>query len=309
MNRFAHRVVAASSLMLVICLARPAPAAEDYAIKLDRPAKVGDTQRVNFTGSDTLSVVTTVKGQKVQEEKKQASVSLEGEQKAVEVSNKGVVTKYTCLVKKCQLTKDGQTSELVAAGKTIEVSHEPGKEHSHFKIDGADVAPETAEQLNIVLSSGDAEKPTDDDTLGTHDRKKVGDSWDVNKDLIAAEFIKMKLPLQKDGVSGQGKLLEVKPVGDITCEFIEFKMAMPFEKGAHMPDMPQWLSLDSGKIDVMMTKVVPVSPDQEVTAESPEGVLKMTATMNFAGNSPDGAPVSISVTKSMQKQGTTQKIK
>jgi hypothetical protein len=300
-RRFAFSTLLPTALVL-FGSANLAKAADDYEIHLNRPAKVGDVRKVNESGSDRTSMVMMVNGQKAQDQNQDAAVTLVGEEKVLEVSDKGAVTKYACTVTKCEITQEGKTVELVPAGKIIEVTHAAGKNTPSFKIDGQEVDAPMAQHLNIVLSVSDPAKPNDDATFGTKERKKVGDTWEANKDMIITTLKDMKIPVTKEGMTTQVKLKDVKNVGGIPCMTIEMNFMIPLEAGGRIGEMPQWLSIQSGKFDVSLSGVVPIDPAGQPLSSTKQMSMKAT----FAGNAPDGSPVSMTITKAMQNQETRE---
>src|SRR3954470_5783120 len=91
--------------------------AEDYAIKLERPSKAGEEYRSTTTTTSEMSRVVKKDGMKVEEVTQKIVVSLVGDEKVLEVTDKGKASKIECVVVKCERTADGQTAEVVAPGK------------------------------------------------------------------------------------------------------------------------------------------------------------------------------------------------
>jgi hypothetical protein len=301
-NRFANRVLLLSAILAASLFLASSASANDYLIKLERPAKVGDVRRVREIGSERTQTVTTVNGQRTKQEQKEASVKLEGEVKALEVSGRGSVTKLQCVVDKCEVTKDGQTTALVPAGKTITASREFGKEAATYTVDGKEVAAEVAERLNLVLTVGDPTKPDEDETFGTADRKKVGDIWEGNKKVIFNTLKDMKAPVQKEGIETSVRLRDVRTVSGVPCLVIDCSFAVPLTAGARLPGMPEWMKVQSGKLEMHMQETLPV----DIAGKPLAATRHLSMTLTVGGTSPDGSPVTSTLTRVSHAEGTRE---
>src|SRR5262249_39013773 len=77
-------------------------------------------------------------------------------------------------------------------------------------------------KLAFVESFSETSDQTDDDFLGTSEKKVVGDTWGINTARIRDKLRMERHPLQdKDHVEGTGKLAGVTKVGAVTCLDLE----------------------------------------------------------------------------------------
>jgi hypothetical protein len=275
------------ALMTLAGLACFAVAAEDYAIKFDRPTKVEMAYR--STATTTLETKRVVKkdGVQVEEVSNKIVVSLVSDEKVLEVTDKGKAAKLECTVIKCERTVDGRTTEVVPPGKKVLVQRK--EKESSYTIDNVNVTKDIADALNLVLDIGDQDKPSEDATFGAADRKKVGDSWKGNTDIMFAAVQKMGMPIQKEGLETSLQLAEVQTAGDKKLMTVRGRVRGAMEKGGRFPGFPEWLSIATGKLDVSLSKTQPVDPGDLNLAETTD----MTMAISAAGKAPDGSAISV----------------
>lgn len=188
-------------------------AAEDYQIQLHRPGKPGDRCRVARAIEFHQSTVMKSEGQEMKRESKRYTVDFEAEVTILDVNKSGGTTSESCKIIKCVKTEGDLQDRILDPGDMLTATL-AGKE-TLFRRNGADVSRDTAEILSkcITLSKTEA---TDDDVYGTSERKKIGDSWPVNAEVMAREF-REEHPVKKENISGQIMLTGVTEVGGVKC--------------------------------------------------------------------------------------------
>ena len=119
-------------------------AQDKYEIKLDRPHKAGETfpVQIKFKLSQTGGP-----------EDKKVAVSLTGEEKIVEVDDKGGQTCFNLTVDRCMSGDD----ELIANGAVIEVSARNGRDSIQMNVDGVPFTEEQRTALGEALAIGKEE--------------------------------------------------------------------------------------------------------------------------------------------------------
>ena len=97
------------------------------------------------------------------------------------VDDKGKPSKLSLQIEKLTRTDDAGVKELVSKGSVVTVSMKDGIEVS--EMDGHRLPLPTQEAITVILPL-DPNGPTDDELFGTSGRKKPGDHWDANTDLM-----------------------------------------------------------------------------------------------------------------------------
>lgn len=153
--------------------------AQDYAIKMLHPLKAGQRYAFTSKASEANQSSMTAQGKVLKNAKDAFSAEMESEVTVLEVDSKGRPTKESHVV--ARLVKDAAREEVLPAGAKV-VASRPGTKMA-FQVNGEPATPDVAKILNIVISitSGG---PSDDEVFGSTQRKKVGDTWPINKDVV-----------------------------------------------------------------------------------------------------------------------------
>lgn len=256
-----------------LLLGAPALFAQDYEIRLTRALKAGDEMKVSVTTKMSQSMAQSVDGGTPQERKHEIVVQFEGVEKVLQVDADGRETKETLTVEKLTQAADGQTGEVVPKGTVVTCSI-TGKKPS-FQIDGKDVEPPVAQALATVaqLSGGD---PTDDAIFGTKERKKKGDSWDINSDLA-----KQLLGNMAGGI-GLSDLAGKTSVDDVTGDALKMSAQIT---GKVKPPLPEGVTLDdAASFTASFHGTFPIDPAKFPPEESQEMKVSFTVHAETAGS-------------------------
>ena len=178
--------------------------AQEYEIRLARKAKQGEKFRLSTTGLHSEKMVALVGNKPVNAKSDEFSVDLVASVTVLETNDQGDMTRYALGVEKCVITANGSGKALAVPGTIIVAAAEgPGM---LFKINDTLVDPLTAKALEIVLPPP-VKGVTDDDVFGTREKKKVGDSWDINAQVAAASFKEaLNLSAAKEDIKGASTL-------------------------------------------------------------------------------------------------------
>src|SRR4051794_31567081 len=145
--RPAKRLACLVTALLLVPAARPARAAEaagekdkDYAVRLDRPAKAGDTYRLEALSATRLKRVVKVADGEPKTEEESVGVRLEGKVEVLAVADKGRETKVACTVETCTVTEGKDRRQLIDKGSVLVAEWKPGKDGEkgkcRYSLDG-----------------------------------------------------------------------------------------------------------------------------------------------------------------------------
>lgn len=279
------------ALLLNFVIALPA-FSQDYEIRLHRPGHVGDKMKMSTIGKMSQEMSMSADGKVVRQSNKEFTVELDSVATALDVSKKGSVTRASLKIGRLIKTEGGQKKELLSSGTVVNASHDGTK--TVFQVDGKPVEADLLEALGAVItvSKGDV---TDDDLFGTSERKKVGESWAINKERIMQEFNRDQRMSMKD-LSGRAMLKEVlseggKPVLVVTME----------ATAKAVPQIPPGLSVKEGTVTFKASGKFPV----DVSLDRPEESNEMTFFIRATGKpNPDGPKMEM---KMAQKQSVVVK--
>lgn len=269
-RRSVRSVLAIAAAAVLATTAARADDAKTYAVKLTRPAKVGQEFELTCKADVVQKVKITQQGQ-AQNKDDKYTAELSGTLKVVSINNKtGEATKVSVTVEK--LTKDG--ADLFPAGTVITADHTGEKEK--YMVGGGEVSPEQAEVLGSVIDVGRTDREvTDDQMLGTAEKQAVGGTWDASKDKLATELNDAKVPVSAEHLSGTSKLVAVKDVDGAESEVIEMTVkADPLESGKEV----QQITVTGGSFESTITLTEPTDAEMPPTMADEHDVFKMTGT-------------------------------
>jgi hypothetical protein len=281
-----NSIVRRSLLCLVgLTLAAGTARGQEYKVTLVRPAKVGE------------QYVTTIKAKlsSVNPEKSEDfTADLHGTVKVLAVNEKtGSPTKISCKVDK--ITKDDK--EVFPAGTVITADKSGAK--TAYTVDDKPVADADKSVLDALLDVSSPDKTaSDDEIFGTDKPQKVGDSWPVNKELLAKDMSEGFLPLPAESVQGESTLVEVKKVKDVDSMVVKSSASSTMNRMA----LPNGATVD-GKLEGSQTVTLPVDKSLPPTTVKSKFTMKMTVA------APGGAGPNIDVKADLEKTEEREAVK
>lgn len=264
----------AVSVLLLLILAGELRA-EDFAIRLEQPMKVGlkfeltgsasEVHRVRRIGADGQSVelgnelVLATNAWRLESKVEVTEVSAKGQPKALKVE-----------LKKLTRTRADKTEELLPAGTQITARLEKGT--PAYFVNGQKVEAATGRALTEFLPVSEDDKPLDDEMFGTKDQKSVGETWKMNAAALAEAMRSKGVVVAKEDVSGTSKLEEVTTVAGRKYLRVAGALKMDFKNaGAESPTQ----KLKQGSVQGKFTGLFPVDPTGRKIWDSKEFKIEM----------------------------------
>ena len=256
--------------------AQDAPTDKAYEIKLVRPLKVGQKYALTADGALVRNVKVTRGGETREQPEEGYGVRLEATVEILALDEVGEEAKLSCTVEKCaRITPEGET-ELLAKGKVF-IAEGKGKDTKFSLPDGAELPKESADALDLVISMDTNDKLTDDDMLGTKDKKKVGESWPVTAEAIAKDSERVGVVVNPGDVEGTFRLDGLERVGDVECLKMSGNLRVKklvTKADANEDDgLPEGFVVDNGSMEAKYTGLFPV--------DASVGSLAETASVTF----------------------------
>jgi hypothetical protein len=183
----------------------------DYAIHLEHPMRVGDTWTLTAHKEKHVLSETTSAGKAPINQATDLVIDLTGQEEVLQIDPKGRPTQTRLTVDTFTQTLAGATRDIATKGMVLILSYGDGKLIAREQDTPVDPAIATALDTMVDVYDGHG---TNNDLLGTNDRKKVGDAWPVNKDKIAEAARNQGVKVKADDVSGTTTLTDVKTVDD-----------------------------------------------------------------------------------------------
>jgi hypothetical protein len=268
--------VLVAAVGLLLC---PAALAQDCEIRLNRPMKVGQEYQVSATGREVQKATVTVNGQVVKNENQETAIEVKAAVRVLEIDKNGAPSKLSLKIGQCLEVKGETKTPLAPAGATVIASLD-GKRNSVFEVDGQRVGPDAQRALAQVFSLGKG-GPTDDQMLGTAQRKKPGDSWPINAELTAEDARQNGVVMNKEDLAGTVTLEKVVKVGGTEC----LQVAVAMDVARVRPPAPAGLLVDKGTARIGMSGLFPVNPALNVPEKSSD--MLVTIVMKGKKTQPD----------------------
>src|ERR1700674_2746592 len=251
-----------------------AAVAEDFAIKLSHPAKVGD--RTLLTGSRRIDfeMIGTASGQETRQEK-HSIYRFAVTQKVLAAGAKGNGLQTELAVQKLTREEDGATTELLKGGDLISVRLK-GREEV-WELGGSPLTAELKEALSDIAGGNAGDEPSDDEGFDTARRRRVGDSWRVDPKLVAGQLARMGIAVAAEDVTGTAALGGTKSVHGILCLEMRFSLELHNVKAPAAEDLPAGVVMAPLTVRASGARVVPVDGARQPLEESFEFQMPLAA--------------------------------
>ncbi|MEY2491678.1 MAG: hypothetical protein QOH24_629 [Verrucomicrobiota bacterium] len=273
----------AAVLLLIVGFSSPLLAQQDYEIRLNRSLKPGNRFEVSARGRHLREIRISPAHEPLQETKDAFEVEYAATRKVLEVDEAGRSTKVADIIQQLSVIRAGNHTELAQHGASL-VAFVQGTKKI-FEIDGQRVDDQTEKALQVVIdvSTGG---PSDDEVFGTRARKKIGESWSMNKPL-AVEDVAKRFSIELRDLAGEVRLESVthESTGDvlkIVCRF----------KGDARPLLSTAITSSRGPFEATWSTKIPVDPSLARTEDS--------IALNFQFQGKGGAPVQASATATVR---------
>ena len=267
-----HRSISAfvfAAGLAALLAASPVRAQQDtYEIKLFRPSKVGDRYRLEATGSQRReALVHSANGETRREGLETFTVELKGEVETVLVDSQGNATAASVKVISLLRVDGGRRDEILSPETRI-VERRTGARQV-FEIEGRAVPPQLKDVLDAVLSeTNDPGAPSDDELMGTKERKKAGERWPVSREALA-RFVSadedLALEVTPADIEGDGVLTGIERCGTVDCARIDIAVSIAAApRGGKLP-----LSApEKAKVEIKVSSLLPVDTRLQERAET-----------------------------------------
>jgi hypothetical protein len=264
--------------------AAAAAPAQDYAVRLTRPAAVGE-KRLAVGSLQTDDHLAGTRNGTRSDQRQAATVRYVVATEILAVSARGNAQRATLTVRRLTKESGGVSLELVKPGAVVN-ARLAGRERV-FELLGARLAPDVQQALAAAVPLRADDEPTDDDLFGTALRRRVGESWPANGELFAS-FGAASLTFDPKEVAGTVTLAAVRPVHGQSC--LEVRWKLEARHGAFKPgSLPLGFTGSTSSMSVTGSVLAPVG-----TALPPAGrETSITAIADISGVGEGGASSSL----------------
>ncbi|MFA6956416.1 MAG: hypothetical protein WC538_11145 [Thermoanaerobaculia bacterium] len=273
--------IARAAMVATMLLCVVAVAADDtsYQIVLDRPTTVGATYGIVSTGHNVEHVIIT-NGKTVLENKTtETRVALEASATVLAVDENARPAKVKLKLTRLTIAKGNEQLDPFPPGTELIAEADGGAKR--FSVGGVAVTENIGKALSLVHAVGSTDE-TNDDVLGTSEKKKVGDSWPVNAAFAAKSFHDSGIDASADAVTGETKLVSVSRIDGVDC----LQLSSTLEMGSLEMQLPPGFKMKEGKLSVRYSAAFPIDTSLGKLEESLEGSTSMRAVQTGGGKGP-----------------------
>jgi hypothetical protein len=245
-----------ATLMFLVQGSPAAPHADNYAVQLDRPAVVGEHYLA--TGSvQHLHTFALITGESEKHKDERSTLRYELAVRVLEVGPTRHARRAVLTVRRFTREAGGVTTDLFAAGTTIDARLDGGKRV--FEVGGKSVESQARQALIEAVDLTPEHLPTDDEVLGSRQRRSIGESWPTSSDAMTRKYGNM---LDPQTVAGRVTLVARREVGQIPClEYhykVEARSAVPTEV------VPPGFDMKMSQVTIEGSTLVPLDPSLPV---------------------------------------------
>ena len=227
--------------------------AQDYEIHLHRPQSVGQKYHLSVSARSTRTQVLRSGDKILKNDNEKFTVECECAVTVLAVDDKGKPSKLSLQIEKLNRTDDAGAKELVSKGSVVTVSMNEGIEVS--EMGGHRLSLPTQEAITVILPL-DPYGPTDDEFFGASGRKKPGDHWDANTDMMLKDLLRRGATADKMDLSGTVTLEKVVNVGKTEC--LQISGSMDCAKYVP-PSVPKDVKVEKGFLKIGFSEKLPVA--------------------------------------------------
>ncbi len=254
-----------------------AAAADDYAIKFDRPMKVGDRFSVTSRGTQSQIANVTAGDRALPEKREALTAELSADVEVLAVSPKGKPRKVRLTATRLTVETDGRSND--AMPRSTEVIVEFVDKKSKYSIGGLPAGEQARKALALVFALS-SDETSDDVIFGTEQRQSPGKRWPMNAapaaKSLSATFGGRFAP---EDLQGGCQLQEVVQAAGgsalrITGEFAVSELKIP---------LPNGLKIRRGSLQSKLSCVIPVDPSKGTIQQGTEVDVEFLADGENAG--------------------------
>jgi hypothetical protein len=270
-----------SALVAGICLTVgvPVSAQPAYEIVLGRPVAVGATYGIVASGTNQEKLVVSRGPEIVDEQASSTRVELAATASVLEIDPLSQPLRLRFAIERSSVERDGETSELLAAGTELVVALANGSKQ--FTIDGEPAAEDVVASLALIHSLTSSDE-LNDEMFGTREQKNVGDSWPVAAALAAEWLGRMGFAISAESVHGESTLAGVERRGDAEALRVETRFSID-DLGLSPP--PGFV-MDESAMTIRIEGTFPTDATRRKLSERFEAQTRLKAVEAAAGDRP-----------------------
>jgi hypothetical protein len=264
------------AIALVFCAPLVIHAEEGVMVPIERPEKVGDKVKLRIEAEESMNMLITAGGEKLDEKVEEWKASIEMSRKIDKVNEEGEATELTLEIHKFSVTRGDETKDELEAGTVIKATMKDGEET--FAVNDEIVPESIGAILKSATEMSDEAKGDENKAFGVDEPRKVGEEWEVDmEEFLSTMPDDFPMSLKKDSLKGKVQLVEIVGAGEDKAGKLTsaFEMLIDSMKG-----MPPGAEFNQSTLKGTQNGVFPLDTTRQPT------VLEMTMEMDLKGTIP-----------------------
>lgn len=278
------------TLALLVWTVTSLAAADDYELRMNRPAKVGEKETTSGKVVESFRMSISSEGKVVKSEARDIDFEYVAESEVLGVDERARPTDRRIKLVKLAGTYNGKPATQFMAGDEIVISL--NQRRKTITVNQKPATEEQTRMLGGVLALNNRRQITDE-FLGTAKRVKPGEEWKADQKkanaVLGLPEGRTDLPVSLEGGT---KIIEASNAGGMPCLHIQTKYEMQ-GAGIPLPKVPPGIKFSKVAMTVSFDGHLPVDVKEPIL---PAGTIVTTMDIAGAGNvDVKGKPVPMEV--------------
>jgi hypothetical protein len=265
--------------------------AQEYAVKLSRPSRVGMKCHVTARGTEREERSLVASG-RTNHTENAFDVDLAAESEVLQVDSEGHVTKASFTLENCLKTSKQGREQLFPKGTAIIASSQEGKTVFSTR-DGQPIPPAESKVLSVVISVHNGGSD-DDEVFGTAARQKVGNTWPAKADVALRDLAKKMPGMTLSAPEGSTRLVGTTKVDGVDCLELSAELRMR----ATPANLPPEMKILQNELAANSAGAYPVDPSRQPLTLTVEFTMKMATSGKFGPQHLEGTALMTAYRKS-----------
>jgi hypothetical protein len=257
-----------------------------YEVRMFRPERVGQRTHVKCFGMQEQSTSMEIAQGSQPMQAGLLSVDFDAEAEVKRVDRRGRASEVVYTVRRCTVTRDGMSSDPFRSGAKITARADRTGRKTEFRVDGQPLDSSLVTPMTMVAGL-DHEELTEDEVLGTDRPRAVGESWAIDRKLMA-QVLKNEAntDVVPEHISGVTTLADTVEHAGQDCLVLQTNVVTE-NTVPGLDDLPAGFDLTDGDMTLTFQYVVP--KDHRLPAVS--NVSRMEARFVLTNSSNASSPV------------------
>jgi hypothetical protein len=229
--------------------------ARDYAIRLERPWRVGARGRWRIDAEKRMNLTRRIGDQAPEQRDNAVTAHLDATFEVRGVDAQGHSTRELYTIEDFTVSQGDQTVHPLQAGQRVEIALADQSEDSVITVDGQPAAGTVREALALVTSL-EASHDNGDELAGTSQRQPIGGTWEIHREAMQRSLHRAAdVEIALENLSGEVRLAGLETEGGVPCLDVRTNVHID---GFQPPGLPAGFSVERSTMSVQSRDLYPL---------------------------------------------------